>query len=88
MDLSQGVLTILIDGYGSWVINKQGPNRQIWWSSPLSGPRRYEWHDDQDEWVYTRSDEKLLEMLRAEMLKVSGVDLNLTVIENCIKEKR
>ena len=24
------------------MINKQTPNRQLWWSSPLSGPRRYE----------------------------------------------
>lgn len=27
----------------TWVINKQTPNRQLWWSSPISGPRRYEW---------------------------------------------
>ncbi len=79
---------MLIDDFGSWIINKQGPNRQIWWSSPLSGPRRYEWHDDQDEWVNTRNDGKLLEILRAEVLEVSGVDLNLTEVENYIKEKR
>jgi frataxin len=43
--LSQGVLNVSLgDEYPgkSWVINKQTPNRQIWWSSPLSGPRRYE----------------------------------------------
>jgi len=25
------------------VINKQPPNRQIWLSSPISGPRRFDW---------------------------------------------
>jgi frataxin len=25
------------------VINKQPPNRQIWLSSPVSGPKRYDW---------------------------------------------
>lgn len=25
------------------MINKQPPNRQIWLSSPVSGPKRYDW---------------------------------------------
>ncbi len=69
-------------------MNKQGPNRQIWWSSPLSGPQRYEWHHDEDDWVHTRSDGKLLEILRTEVLEVSGVDLDLTEVENYMKKKR
>jgi frataxin len=40
---SQGVLNINLGALGVWVINKQTPNRQIWWSSPISGPRRYEY---------------------------------------------
>ena len=40
---SQGVLNINLGARGMWVINKQTPNRQLWWSSPLSGPRRYEY---------------------------------------------
>jgi frataxin len=40
---SQGVLNINLGSHGIWVINKQTPNRQIWWSSPISGPRRYEY---------------------------------------------
>ena len=30
--------TIIAD---TQVLNKQGPNRQIWWSSPVSGPKRF-----------------------------------------------
>ena len=42
-DLQAGVLTISHTDRGSWVINKQPPNKQIWLSSPESGPKRYDW---------------------------------------------
>mmetsp|Transcript_12171 Transcript_12171/g.17618 ORF Transcript_12171/g.17618 Transcript_12171/m.17618 type:complete len:252 (+) Transcript_12171:20-775(+) len=66
VNYSDGVLTMSLGIHGTWVLNKQTPNRQIWWSSPLSGPRRYEYAlrntnndvDEDDEemgvWVYTR----------------------------------
>lgn len=53
VNYSSGVLTIALPPHGTWVINKQTPNRQLWWSSPLSGPRRYEY--DNGQWVFTRS---------------------------------
>ncbi|GMI17719.1 hypothetical protein TrLO_g14824 [Triparma laevis f. longispina] len=43
-DYSSGVLEISV-GSRTWVINKQSPNKQIWWSSPFSGPKRFEWSD-------------------------------------------
>lgn len=52
IDLSDGVLNIdLGSDYNNftWVINKQTPNKQIWWSSPVSGPRRYEYHGNSDD---------------------------------------
>ena len=43
IECSMGVLNIRLGpSLGTWVINKQTPNRQLWWSSPISGPRRYE----------------------------------------------
>ena len=30
---------------GTYVLNKQPPNKQIWLSSPVSGPKRYDWVD-------------------------------------------
>jgi len=67
LEVSMGVLKLRVNsptGPKSWVINKQTPNRQLWWSSPISGPRRYEWHpnpNDSDElasirnWTHTRA---------------------------------
>ena len=37
-----GVLTITTP-HGTYVLNKQPPNKQIWISSPISGPKRYDW---------------------------------------------
>ncbi|CAI5488653.1 unnamed protein product [Closterium sp. Naga37s-1] len=39
----QGVLTLRLGQHGIFVINKQAPNRQIWLSSPQSGPARFDW---------------------------------------------
>lgn len=39
---SMGVLNVSIENKGTWVINKQTPNKQIWWSSPVSGPHRFD----------------------------------------------
>ena len=41
--VQQGVLTVRLGELGTYVINKQTPNRQIWMSSPISGPVRYDW---------------------------------------------
>lgn len=42
VEYTQGVLT-LGTKYGDYVLNKQPPNKQIWISSPISGPKRYDW---------------------------------------------
>ena len=31
--------------HGTYVLNKQGPNRQIWVSSPVSGPLRFDFDE-------------------------------------------
>ncbi len=57
LSLSQGVLVFQLAGK-SWVLIKQAPNRQLWWSSPLSGPRRYEYMPDIQELTQTRDEER------------------------------
>ena len=64
VDLAQGVMSLEIPGAGSYVINKQPPNKQIWLSSPISGPKRYDYVDG--EWVYLRDGTTLTELLEAE----------------------
>ncbi|CCH41589.1 Frataxin, mitochondrial [Wickerhamomyces ciferrii] len=39
-EYSHGVLSLVLPPNGTYVINKQPPNKQIWLSSPVSGPDR------------------------------------------------
>ena len=63
-ELSSGVLTLKTPE-GTWVINKQVPNRQLWLSSPLSGPCRYEYVDK--KWTHTRDGTSLADLLEREL---------------------
>lgn len=76
--LQAGVLSITFPPTGTYVINKQPPNKQIWVSSPLSGPKRYDWvlegegmHEKEGggtgEWVYLRDGTNLTELLGKEL---------------------
>ncbi|KAF3932597.1 hypothetical protein ABW20_dc0108676 [Dactylellina cionopaga] len=69
VEFSAGVLT-LETPHGTYVINKQPPNKQIWLSSPTSGPKRYDWIEEKKEWVYTRDDSTLRALLKDEV----GID--------------
>lgn len=68
VELNHGVMTLEITGLGSYVINKQPPNKQIWLASPVSGPDRFDLY--QNEWVSLRNGNKLNEVLSAEIKKV------------------
>jgi frataxin len=55
-----------------YVLNKQTPNRQIWLSSPISGPSRFEFetgengYNNEGRWKQNRTKEDLLELLSKE----------------------
>ena len=64
VELSSGVLTLKTPE-GTWVLNKQVPNRQLWLSSPVSGPCRYE--HVEGTWTHTRDGSSLSELLEREL---------------------
>lgn len=82
-----GVLTVSFDdGIGTYVINKQPPNKQIWLSSPKSGPKRYDYvtlgdsQNDKEgtakgEWVYLRDNSTINQLFRDEL----QIDLSMPV---------
>lgn len=76
-ELTQGVMTIALGGDKTYVINKQPPNKQIWLSSPISGPKRYDLIDG--KWVTLRDGSSLTELLETELLSelLTDVALNL-----------
>jgi len=74
-DYSQGVLTMRLNGK-TWVINKQSPNRQVWWSSPYSGPKRYGYDRETKQWLNTRDNHNMLKLLFEEVRDETGLDLS------------
>ncbi|XP_052460748.1 frataxin, mitochondrial [Carassius gibelio] len=74
---SNGVLTMKVGSdLGTYVINKQTPNRQIWLSSPISGPKRYDWTGER--WVYAHDGMALHNLLSEELSVIfkSNIDLS------------
>ncbi|XP_055523983.1 frataxin homolog, mitochondrial [Wyeomyia smithii] len=71
-----GVLTVNFGKpYGTYVINRQSPNRQIWLSSPTSGPKRYDYIPDKSTtskgcWVYKHDGISLHELLQRELPEI------------------
>jgi len=74
-------LTLIFPPNGTYVLNKQPPNKQIWLSSPVSGPKRYDWVATQEskgagdvgsgDWIYLRDGSRLRELLGEEV----GIDI-------------
>jgi len=67
----------------TYVLNKQPPNKQIWLSSPVSGPKRFDWvvsgesmHEKEGggvgDWIYLRDGTSLTEVIRKEL----GVEIS------------
>ncbi|RKO87784.1 hypothetical protein BDK51DRAFT_5668, partial [Blyttiomyces helicus] len=62
-----GVLTLKFGDLGTYVINKQPPNKQIWLSSPISGPSRYDYSVVDGKWIDYRSQRTLGHVLQSEL---------------------
>ncbi|KAG8903956.1 Mitochondrial chaperone Frataxin [Tulasnella sp. 403] len=68
VDYSSGVLTLKMGKHGTYVINKQPPNMQIWLSSPTSGPKRYDYStQDSGVWFYARDGQTMHDLLQEEL---------------------
>ncbi|XP_026806046.1 LOW QUALITY PROTEIN: frataxin, mitochondrial [Rhopalosiphum maidis] len=77
---SDGVLTVQLgEPYGTYVINRQTPNKQIWLSSPISGPKRYDFNGI--KWIYKHDGVSLHELLTCEFSKEYSFNVNFS---NCI----
>ncbi|KAF2635024.1 putative mitochondrial chaperone Frataxin [Massarina eburnea CBS 473.64] len=86
VEYSAGVLEVKIPSKDyTFVINKQPPNKQIWLSSPISGPKRFDWvvsgesmHQKEGggsgDWVYLRGGASMTDIIRQELAVELGRD--------------
>lgn len=88
-----GVLTVnLGKAHGTYVINRQTPNKQIWLSSPSSGPKRFDFivtpgpgnESSTGKWIYKHSGESLHELLQLEIGQImKGHNVNFMLLPYC-----
>ncbi|XP_015081049.1 frataxin, mitochondrial [Solanum pennellii] len=78
VDYGNEVLTLKLGSLGTYVINKQTPNRQIWMSSPVSGPSRFDWDQSSQGWIYRRTKANLQKVLEDELEKLCGCAITLS----------
>lgn len=78
IDYGNQVLTLRLGDLGTYVVNKQTPNRQIWLSSPVSGPARFDWDAATDSWVYRRTGVNLMRLLEKEIGELCGTPVDLS----------
>eukprot|EP00667_Euglena_gracilis_P026505 EG_transcript_32001 len=75
-----GVLSVHLRKVGTYVLNRQAPNRQIWLSSPLSGPAHYDMVEEGDavRWLDTNDRHDLLERMRKEFRELYQQELDFS----------
>ncbi|CAL4068467.1 unnamed protein product [Meganyctiphanes norvegica] len=76
---ASGVLTVQLGSAGTYVINKQSPNKQIWLSSPASGPKRYDFVDQ--VWIYKHDGVTLHKLLSTELSKIFKENIDFSHCE-------
>lgn len=76
VDLQDGILNIELDDGGVYIINKHGPNKQIWLASPKSGASHYGFDEAQNRWMGTRDDNHLLDVLSSELGTSTGLKVS------------
>ncbi|KAH3669528.1 hypothetical protein WICMUC_004950 [Wickerhamomyces mucosus] len=79
-EYSHGVLNLELPPVGNYCINKQPPNKQIWFSSPISGPDRFD--PIGGKWISLRTKKLLGDILRDEISKALELDIKLKGLDD------
>ncbi|KAH8998731.1 Frataxin [Lactarius hatsudake] len=82
VEYHSGVLTLDLGQHGTYVINKQPPNKQIWLSSPVSGPKRFNFDATAQQWVDSRNGQSLEALLNEELTTPLGIECGIDLKTN------
>mmetsp|Transcript_14142 Transcript_14142/g.23696 ORF Transcript_14142/g.23696 Transcript_14142/m.23696 type:complete len:190 (+) Transcript_14142:3-572(+) len=79
VNFSSGVMSIVTRDHGVWIINKHSASRQIWLSSPKSGPNKFEYSPEQGKWISEREDRtRMHDLLVSEISDILGREFKFT----------
>ena len=86
IEYASGVLNVTVGALGTFVLTKQTPNLQIWLSSPVSGPLRYDFGPDAATWVNSRDGHALFPLLAADFEQLVGAPLDFGEVEADVRD--
>jgi frataxin len=61
---------------GTFVLNKQAPVQQLWYSSPVSGPHHYDYDSDTRRWLSDKDRHDLQLAIERELSLVCGEEVS------------
>ncbi|UZJ53264.1 hypothetical protein CBS101457_002584 [Exobasidium rhododendri] len=84
VDYSSGVINLRLADHGTYVINKQPANKQIWFSSPTSGPKRFDYDSEQKAWFMLKDGEEsnMRDLLDKELSQIFGREVKVNLGES------
>ena len=88
VEFSDGVLIVHVGSHGTFVLNKQTPNMQLWLSSPVSGPLRYDFCLESSAWLNSRDKHELLPLLTSDFETLVGKRLDFGSVVELIEEAK
>ncbi|KAF9116123.1 Mitochondrial chaperone Frataxin [Mortierella sp. AM989] len=77
IEYQSGVMTLKLGDKGTYVVNKQPPNKQLWLSSPTTGPKRYDYDSEHKKWLYKRDNHTLKYLLDTEISEAVGFNIDV-----------
>lgn len=70
-DYKDGNLQVKVENVGEYMFNKQPASMQIWASSPITGPRRFDIHGNY-EWIDTKNNVPLSRYVEEELKRIQS----------------
>ena len=80
-------MNVHVGSHGTFVLNKQAPNLQIWLSSPVTGPLRYDFCRDSIAWVNSRDSHPLLTLLADDFETLTSERLDFDSVAEAIADE-
>jgi iron-sulfur cluster assembly protein CyaY len=71
-EVVNGILTIELESGARYLLNRHGPNRELWLSSPVSGAWHFAWNPGEGAWISTRGSDRLEILLGRELSEATG----------------
>lgn len=69
---SDGVLQMSFGTHGTFIVSRQTPKRELWLSSPKTGPWHYKFDHVNKDWICSKGNDRFWDRLNKEISPILG----------------